>query len=65
MELENFEPLFGELKVESSAITTPVRPFLFQVHAPDPFHLRVDVTDFFSTSFQALRSIQQLDDMVS
>ncbi|KAK1439532.1 hypothetical protein QVD17_05352 [Tagetes erecta] len=63
MELGNFEPLFGELKVDSSAITTPVRQFLFQVHAPDPSHLRVDVTDCFSTSFQTLRSIQQLDDM--
>ncbi|KAI3695675.1 hypothetical protein L1987_78674 [Smallanthus sonchifolius] len=60
MELANFEALFGEPKVESS---TPVHPFLFQFHAPDPSQLRVDVTDFFSTSFEAIRSIQQLDDM--
>ncbi|KAM0057083.1 hypothetical protein Hdeb2414_s0005g00154061 [Helianthus debilis subsp. tardiflorus] len=59
MDLSNFEPLFGEPKVES----TPARPFLFQVHAPDPSQLRVVVTDFLSTTFQALCSIQQLDDM--
>ncbi|XP_076949760.1 uncharacterized protein LOC143622526 [Bidens hawaiensis] len=60
MELTNFEPLFGEPKVDDSSA---VRPFLFQVHAPDPCQLRVHVTDFFATSFEALRSIQQLDDM--
>lgn len=66
MELEDFEPLFGEPKVEWSAagsVTTPVRPFLFQVHAPDSSHLRVHATDFFSSSFAAVRSIEQLDDM--
>ncbi|KAK9058351.1 hypothetical protein SSX86_023192 [Deinandra increscens subsp. villosa] len=60
MDLGNFEALFGEPKVEPDSIH---RPFLFQVDAPDPRQLRVVVTDFFSTTFQALRSIQQLDDM--
>ena len=67
MELDYFEPLFGEPKVEWSAtnsITTTIRPFLFQVHAPDSSSLRVNVTDFFSNSFGAIRSIQELEDMV-
>ncbi|KAL4590480.1 hypothetical protein LXL04_003410 [Taraxacum kok-saghyz] len=66
MALEDFEPLFGEPKVEWSATgsaTTPVRRFLFQVHAPDSSHLRFHATDFFSSSFAAVRSIEQLDDM--
>ncbi|KVH88212.1 hypothetical protein Ccrd_024398, partial [Cynara cardunculus var. scolymus] len=68
MELDDFEPLFGEPNVEWSAatasqVTTPVRPFLFQIHAPDSSSLGVNVTDFFSNSFGAVRSIQQLEDM--
>ncbi|KAL8265604.1 hypothetical protein R6Q59_002948 [Mikania micrantha] len=59
MELGYFEPLFGEPNIDSPS----VRPFLFQVHAPDPCQLRVHVTDFFSLSFEAVRSVQQLDDM--
>ncbi|KAI7741307.1 hypothetical protein M8C21_012907 [Ambrosia artemisiifolia] len=59
MDLSKFEALFGEPNVESTVHT----PFLFQVHAPDPCHLRVVVTDFLSTTFEAIRSIQQLDDM--
>lgn len=64
--MDDFEPLFGEPKVEWSAaspVTTPVRPFLFQVHAQDSCSLGVNVTDFFSNSFGAVRSIQQLEDM--
>ncbi|CAH1427149.1 unnamed protein product [Lactuca virosa] len=64
MEVEDFEPLFGEPKVEWSATTsTPVRQFLFQVHAPDSSHLTFHATDFFSSTFAAVRSIEQLDDM--
>lgn len=62
MELKDFEPLFGEPKVEWSA-TTPIRAFLFQVDAPDSSHLRFHATDFFSSTFAAVRSIEQLDDM--
>ncbi|XP_071704250.1 uncharacterized protein [Rutidosis leptorrhynchoides] len=68
MELKDFEPLFGEPKTiewsAASSASTPIRTFLFQVHASqDSCHLRFHVTDFFSNSFEALQSIQQLDDM--
>ncbi|KAI3681081.1 hypothetical protein L6452_35863 [Arctium lappa] len=51
MELDDFEPLFGEPKVEwstASPVMTPIRPFLFQVDAQDSSSLGVNVTDFFS-----------------
>lgn len=60
MELNEFEALFGEAKAETSS---GVRTFLFQVHAPDKTQVRVDVTDFMSMTFGAVRSVQQLDDM--
>ncbi|KAI3735645.1 hypothetical protein L6452_15153 [Arctium lappa] len=51
MELDDFEPLLGEPKVEWSAaslVTTPIHPFLFQVDTQDSSSLGVNVTDFFS-----------------
>nr|GEU30870.1 U2 small nuclear ribonucleoprotein auxiliary factor 35 kDa subunit-related protein 1, putative isoform 1 [Tanacetum cinerariifolium] len=61
MELNDFEALFGEAKVETSAGVS--RTLLFEVHAPNKSEVRVDATDFMSMTFGAVRSVQQLDDM--
>ena len=66
MGLEEIEPIFGEAKAEWSAPNSPpLRPFLFWVHALGSSSLRVIVTDFHSNTFEAVRSIEQLEDMVS
>lgn len=67
MGFEGFEPIFGEPKVEWVAAqdSLPLRPFLFHAHAPDPSHLRIHVTDFHSSTWEAVRSVVQLEDMVS
>ncbi|GMN19052.1 hypothetical protein TIFTF001_042811 [Ficus carica] len=64
MELEDFQPIFGEPGVECSGNDlVPSRPFLFHVHAADPSHLAFHVTDFHSSTFEALLSVFQLEDM--
>lgn len=67
MGLEEIEPIFGQLKVEWSAQqTTPLRPFLLHVHGlpSDPPALGFHVTDFHSNTWQALKTEQDLEDMV-
>uniref|UniRef100_A0A5B7AAH3 Uncharacterized protein n=1 Tax=Davidia involucrata TaxID=16924 RepID=A0A5B7AAH3_DAVIN len=64
MGFEDFEPIFGEAKAEWSVPNAPpLRPFLFHVHALNPSHLRVQVTDFHCNTWEAIRSVQQLEDM--
>ncbi|KAE7998360.1 hypothetical protein FH972_002913 [Carpinus fangiana] len=65
MGFEGFEPIFGEPKVEwvASQDSLPLRPFLFHARAPDPSHLRIHVTDFHSNTWEAIRSVVQLEDM--
>ncbi|XP_057492767.1 uncharacterized protein LOC130778262 [Actinidia eriantha] len=64
MGLEEIEPIFGEAKAAWSAPNSPpLRPFLFWVHALGSSSLRVIVTDFHSNTFEAVRSIEQLEDM--
>ncbi|KAL6958051.1 hypothetical protein U1Q18_040401 [Sarracenia purpurea var. burkii] len=64
MGIEDFEPIFGEAKAEWSAPNSPpLRSFLFHVHACGSSSLRFHVTDFHSNTFEAVRSIEQLDDM--
>lgn len=63
--IEEFEPIFGEAKVDSSGLDpTRWNPFLFYVHAPDSFHLNIIVTDFRSSTWEAVLSVMQLEDMV-
>lgn len=64
MLFEDFEAIFGEPKVEwSNRAGHPLRRFLYYVHAPDPSHLRIHVTDFHSNAWEALRSVHELEDM--
>lgn len=67
MGFDNFEPIFGEPKVQWAAAqdSLPLRPFLFHVFAPDPSTLRIRVTDFHTNTWEAVRSVMQLEDMVS
>ncbi|KAK3029661.1 hypothetical protein RJ639_038942 [Escallonia herrerae] len=59
------EPIFGEPKAEWSASTatspTPLRPHVLHVYALDPSRLTIRVTDFHSSTWEALRSVQQLE----
>ncbi|KAE9449802.1 hypothetical protein C3L33_18298, partial [Rhododendron williamsianum] len=65
MGLEDLEPIFGEAKAQWSAPNSPpLRSFLFRVYASSPSSLRVQVTDFHSNTFEAVRSIEQLEDLV-
>ena len=50
------EPVFGQFTVEG-------RQFLFYLHAPDSLHLGIHVTDFHSNTWEAVRSVSQLEDM--
>ncbi|XP_048128696.1 uncharacterized protein LOC115750515 isoform X4 [Rhodamnia argentea] len=64
MLFEEFEAIFGEPQVEwSNRGGHPLRRFLYYVHAPDPSHLRIHVTDFHSNTWEALRSVHELEDM--
>lgn len=65
MGFEGFEPIFGEPKVEWAAAqdSLPLLSFLFHARAPDPSHLRIHVTDFHSNTWEAVRSVVQLEDM--
>ncbi|KAF3440634.1 hypothetical protein FNV43_RR18918 [Rhamnella rubrinervis] len=64
MGFEELEPIFGELNVERAGEgSVPSRRFLYHVHAADPSHLRIIVTDFHSNAWEAVRSIVQLEDM--
>jgi protein-arginine kinase len=35
------------------------------IFAPDDNHLKIQVTDYHSNTFEAVKSVMQLDDMVS
>ncbi|EOX92588.1 hypothetical protein QUC31_003717 [Theobroma cacao] len=64
--LEEFEPIFGEPKVEwtgSSSGSGQSSGFLFYVHSPDSSHLRICVSDFRDTTWESVRSVSQLEDM--
>ncbi|KAJ8769104.1 hypothetical protein K2173_000879 [Erythroxylum novogranatense] len=67
MVFENFEPIFGEPKAEwaknSDSSSFPLRRFLMHVFAQDYYSLRLHVTDFYSSTFEAVKSVDQLEDM--
>lgn len=61
----HLEPIFGQLTVEWADMGSapPPRQFLFHIHAPDSLHLGIHVTDFHSNTWEASRSVSQLEDM--
>ncbi|OVA06888.1 hypothetical protein BVC80_7513g1 [Macleaya cordata] len=64
---EEFEPIFGRIKAEwenpnSNSLSSSLLPFLLHVQALDSSRLRIHVTDFHST-WEATRSVQQLEDL--
>lgn len=69
-DLQDFEPIFGEAKPEFEASATTneegvqaLKPYLFRVFVGDPTHLTFHVTDFRSYTWEARRSVHQLDDL--
>uniref|UniRef100_A0A2P2J6Z9 Uncharacterized protein n=2 Tax=Rhizophora mucronata TaxID=61149 RepID=A0A2P2J6Z9_RHIMU len=67
MGFENFEPIIGEPEAEwkdsTGSGSYPLRRFLMHVYAPDYHNLKIHVTDYFSSTFEALKSVVQLEDM--
>ncbi|KAG8481475.1 hypothetical protein CXB51_026209 [Gossypium anomalum] len=64
--LEEFEPIFGEPKVEWTGSYSGLgqsSAFVFYVHSPDSSHLRICVSDFRNTTWESVRSVSQLEDM--
>ncbi|XP_031501368.1 uncharacterized protein LOC116264981 isoform X2 [Nymphaea colorata] len=61
---KGFEAIFGECEPEwSSASSIPLREYVFHVRALDQSRLCVQVTDFHSNTFQAIRTVQHLEDL--
>lgn len=66
MVFEDFDPIFGEPKVEwATHSSCPLRPFMFHAYAPDSSHLLIHVTDFHSETWEAHLSVSMLEDIVS
>ncbi|CAI0428829.1 unnamed protein product [Linum tenue] len=68
MGFEEFESIFGEPRAEwgkSSDLgrSAPLRRFLMHVFAPDYYHLKIQATDYNSNTFEANKSISQLEDL--
>ncbi|XP_037491261.1 uncharacterized protein LOC119369058 [Jatropha curcas] len=67
MVFEEFEHIYGEPKAEwankSNSESVPLRRFLMHVFAPDYYHLKIHVTDYHSNTFEAVKSVMQLEDM--
>uniref|UniRef100_A0A1D1Z8X0 Isoleucine--tRNA ligase n=1 Tax=Anthurium amnicola TaxID=1678845 RepID=A0A1D1Z8X0_9ARAE len=66
---EDFKPMFGEAMAErapvpaAAAPSTLPRPFLFYVHALDPYRLEVVATDFSSHTLERVFTVQDLEDL--
>ena len=69
MGFEDFEPIMGEPKPEwwknSVSGSPPPRRFMMHVYAADYGHLKIQVTDFHSNTFETVKSVVQLEDLVS
>lgn len=66
MDFENFEPIFGESKVDSTTqSSSPLPQFLLHAYASDYSHLVIHVTDFHSDTWEAQLSVSRLEDIVS
>ncbi|XVF58809.1 hypothetical protein PTKIN_Ptkin07bG0096000 [Pterospermum kingtungense] len=64
--LEEFEPIFGEPRVEwagSCSGSGQSSGFLSHVHSPDSSHLRICVSDFRDSTWESVHSVSQLEDM--
>ncbi|XP_010260428.1 PREDICTED: uncharacterized protein LOC104599545 isoform X3 [Nelumbo nucifera] len=62
--LEDFQPMFGKAKAEwENPCSFPLLLFMFHVHALDAFNLRVHVTDFHSYTWEATRSVVELEEL--
>lgn len=60
---EGLEPIFGEAKAEWASLgSVPLHRFFFYVHAMDPSSLKIIVTDFRSSTWETVRSVEQLED---
>lgn len=67
---EDFEPIFNKPKIEwkknsNLGLEPSAGQFLMHVFAPDSNHLKLQVTDYHSNTFEAVKSLMQLDDLVS
>lgn len=65
--LEELEEIFGEARVEYSgnhSVGAERRRFVFHVHAVDSSHLAIHVTDFRSNTWESIRSLLHLEDLV-
>jgi len=66
---EEFEPIFDEPRIEWSKNSNPssglMGQFLMRIFAPDYNHLKIQVTDYHSNTFEDAKSVMQLDDLVS
>lgn len=66
MGFEELEPIFSEPKVEwAGEGSAPSSQFLLYVHGADPSHLRIVVTDLHLSTWEAVLSVLQLEDMVN
>ncbi|CAN1330872.1 hypothetical protein LINPERPRIM_LOCUS35121 [Linum perenne] len=68
MGFEDFKTIFGEPKAEWAKnseldASAPLRRFLMHVFAPDYYHLKIQVTDYYSITYEAAKSLSQLEDM--
>lgn len=64
MALEGFRPIFREARVVcANADLLPSHKFLFHVKVSDPPRLRIFITDFHANSWEAVRTVDQLEDM--
>ncbi|CAI0554643.1 unnamed protein product [Linum tenue] len=69
MGFEEFEPIYCEPKAEWGKSSdfgrsaAPLRRFMMHVFAPDYYHLKIQATDYSSNTFEANKSITQLEDL--
>ncbi|MQL71124.1 hypothetical protein Taro_003487 [Colocasia esculenta] len=65
---EEFKPIFGEAMAErdSGPVAAPsalLRPFVFYVHALDPYRLEIAATDFCSHALERVLTVQDVEDL--
>jgi len=64
--VEEFEPIFDEPRIECSNPSSGLMgQFLMRIYAPDYNHLKIQVTDYHSNTFEDAKSVMQLNDLVS
>lgn len=65
-DLGKFEPVYGQAQGQHLDAPLPyaLLPFIFSLKAIDATHLRLLTTDFHSNTWQAIRTIEQLEELV-